>query len=73
MLSLFDDLNKKAYYIDVLSLSGVIYNNNNNNNNNNNSFLEYENINNDINIINNEIITLSSTIYNNYKNTIATS
>ena len=41
-LSVFDDLNNKAYYSDVLSLSGIIYN--------------YENI------INSEIITLSSTI-----------
>ena len=58
-ISVFDNLNNKANYSDILSLSGIIYN--------------YENINNDnINIINSEIITLSSTIYNNYNNTIAT-
>ena len=58
-LSVFDDLNNKAYYTDILSLSGIIYN--------------YENIkNNNVNIINSEIITLSSTIYNNYNNTLAT-
>ena len=58
-LSVFDDLNNKAYYSDVLSLSGIIYN--------------YENINNNnVNIINSEIITLSSTIYNNNNNTLAT-
>ena len=58
-LSVFDDLNNKAYYSDILSLSGILYN--------------YENINNNYgHIINSEIITLSSTIYNNYNNTLAT-
>ena len=53
-LSLIDDLNDKAYYTDILSLSGIIYN--------------YENIkNNNVNIINSEIITLSSTIRYLYK------
>ena len=44
-LSVFDDLNNKAYYSNILCLSGIIYN--------------YENINNkNVNIINSEIITL---------------
>ena len=57
--SVFDDLNNTAYYSDILSLSGIIYNDKNIKNNN-------------VNIINSEIITLSSTIYNNYDNTLAT-
>ena len=55
-LSLFDDLNNKAYYSDILSLSGLIYN--------------YENINNDNTIYNygysisGNLNKLRSNIYN---------
>ena len=34
-LSVFDDLNNKAYYSDIICLSGIIYDNNN-------LFLEYK-------------------------------
>ena len=64
-LSVFDNLSLKATYTDILSLSGFI------NNNNNNSVISYENAtNNTINLINNELITLSSLIYTNNNSVI---
>ena len=64
-LSVLDDLNNKATYIDVLCLSGVIYTNNN-------SVISYENAtNNTINLINNELVTLSSLIYTNNNSIIS--
>ena len=64
-LSVFDDLSLKATYIDILSLSGVIYNNNTN-------VISYENANNNtIILINHELVTLSSLIYTNNNSVIS--
>ena len=56
-LSVFDELNNKATFIDVLCLSGVIYNNNN-------SVISYENANNNTsNLIIHKLVMLSGLIY----------
>ena len=71
-LSLFDDLNNKAYYSDILSLSGLIYNYENINNNNtiyNYGYSISDNLNKLQNNIHNYVNTISGTC-NNLQNQI---